>query len=325
MERISLANLPTPINKLDRMSAEHGVELWIKRDDYTGSELSGNKIRKLEYLAADALKKGCNHLITCGGIQSNHARATAVVAARLGIGATLVLRGTADGSHEGNPFFGAMVGANIVFITPEDYRSRRMEIMENIASELRTKGVNPYIIPEGASNAIGSLGYFNAYEEILKQEEELGIKFDRIVTTVGSGGTFAGLLYGNLLHGGPMRVKGINICDDAEYFCPIVSQLTVELDSIFGKKLAIGADEVPLIDGYGGLGYAISRPEELKFITHVARSEGIVLDPVYTGKAFYGLLSEISKGKFKDEKILFIHTGGIMGYDVAQRSQIENL
>src|SRR5690554_5327345 len=194
---ISLANLPTKIEKLEKLSKELGHEIYIKRDDQTGSEITGNKIRKLEYAVQEALDKGCDYLITCGGIQSNHARATAAVAAKLGLGAYLVLRGSEDNELEGNYFFDKLLGAKIRFVASEEYSNNRMEIMEEIKAKLEKEGYKPYIIPEGASNGVGSLGYCNAMEEILRQEKEIGIKFDAIAVTVGSGGTYAGLYYAN--------------------------------------------------------------------------------------------------------------------------------
>lgn len=196
-KRIRLANLPTKIEKLDRLSHELGKNIYIKRDDQTGTEISGNKIRKLEFSVGEALENNCDYLITCGGIQSNHARATAAVAAKLGLGSYLVLRGDEKEEAEGNLFLDKMLGANIRFVTSEEYKNHRTKIMEGIRIQLEEEGYKGYIIPEGASNAIGSLGYVNAMEEILEQEKELGIKFDAIVVTVGSGGTYAGLYYGN--------------------------------------------------------------------------------------------------------------------------------
>ena len=187
VKRIRIANLPTKIEKLNRLSDKLGKNIFIKRDDQTGTEVSGNKIRKLEFSVGEALEKNCDYLITCGGIQSNHARATAAVAAKLGLGAYLVLRGNEEEETEGNLFLDKMLGANIKFITADEYKNHRAKIMVDIREQLENKGHKAYVIPEGASNGIGSLGYVNTMDEILKQEKELGIKFDAIVVTVGSG------------------------------------------------------------------------------------------------------------------------------------------
>ena len=162
-EKIRIANLPTKIEKMEKLSKELGKNIFIKRDDQTGTEVSGNKIRKLEYAAKDALDKNCDYLITCGGIQSNHARATAAVAAKLGMGSYLVLRGREDNELEGNYFLDKILGAKIKFVTDEEYRNNRTVIMESIKNELSKKGHKAYILPEGASNGIGSLGYYNAF------------------------------------------------------------------------------------------------------------------------------------------------------------------
>ena len=324
IKRLKLANLPTKIEKLNRLSDELGKNIYIKRDDQTGTEISGNKVRKLEYAVSEALERGSDYLITCGGIQSNHCRATAAVAAKLGMGAYLVLRGDENTPVEGNLFLDKILGANIRFITSEEYRNSRMDIMESIKKELDSQGHNGYIIPEGASNGVGSLGYINAMEEILKQEKEMGTKFDAVVVTVGSGGTYSGLYYGNHINNNSATVYGINICDTSEYFKDITLGLLEEISSYTGKEIKVDREDLNIIDGYQGRGYALSREEEIEFINYLAKLEGIVLDPVYTGKAMYGLVEEIKKGSFdKDENILFIHTGGLFGWNMDQRSLLK--
>lgn len=314
-EHISLANLPTRIQKLGRLSEElNGINLYVKRDDETGSEMSGNKVRKLEFAVKEALNEGCDTLITCGGIQSNHARATAAAAAKLGMNSCLVLRSDEEPEVDGNYFLDKVMGADVRIISSEDYSKRRTEIMENIKNEYDLKGHKAYILPEGASNGIGNFGYFKCMEEIMAQEEEMGIKFDTILVAVGSGGTYSGLfLYNKLLNAGK-NIIGVNVCDDADYFKNKIYDILHEsLDHIHAHE-KITKDEINIIDGYVGIGYAKSRKEELDFIYRLARLEGIILDPVYTGKALYGFVSEIKKGNIKDVKnVLFIHTGGLFG------------
>ncbi len=323
-KKISFANLPTKIEKLDRLSQELGIQIYIKRDDQTGSEISGNKIRKLEFAVQEALDNGCDYLITCGGIQSNHARATAAVAAKLGMGAYLVLRGKEDSEVEGNYFLDKMLGAKIKFITAEEYRNSRMNIMKEIKNDLAKEGHNAYIIPEGASNGIGSLGYYKAMEEILDQEKELGIKFDAIVLAVGSGGTYAGLYYGNHIKNNDATIYGVNVCDDDEYFRNIVLGLFKEISKYTGEEIHVNKEDINILDGYVGKGYALSEPQEIEFLHKLAKQEGLILDPVYTGKAMYGLVNEIKKGTFdKHKNVLFIHTGGIFGWNSFARSLIE--
>lgn len=323
-KRIRLANLPTKIEKLDRLSHELGKNIYIKRDDQTGTEISGNKIRKLEFSVGEALENNCDYLITCGGIQSNHARATAAVAAKLGLGSYLVLRGDEKEEAEGNLFLDKMLGANIRFVTSEEYKNHRTKIMEGIRIQLEKEGHKGYIIPEGASNAIGSLGYVNAMEEILEQEKELGIKFDAIVVTVGSGGTYAGLYYGNYIRDNPAKIYGFNICDTKEHFQKVIRDLIREIGTYTGKGISVEEDTIDIVDGYPGLGYALSQEEEIQFIHFFARLEGIILDPVYTGKAMYGLVNEIKRGRFDGHKnILFIHTGGLFGWNRCQRGLLK--
>jgi len=322
-ERIRLANLPTKIEKLERLSQELGKNIWIKRDDQTGMEVSGNKVRKLEFAAKEALDRGCNHLITCGGIQSNHARATAAVAAKLGMGCTLVLRGEDKEDREGNLFLETLMGAQVVFVTPEEFENSLDEVMEGLKAQLALDGKKGYILPVGASNGIGSFGYLNAYNEIAAQEKELGLKFDAIVATVGSGGTFAGLYAGNIMDGGMRDVIGFNISSTAEYFRERVAELLNEMKNYREINFDVREEDILIIDGYPGLGYALSRDEELQFIKWLARLEGLVLDPVYTGKAMYGLVQEIKAGNLdKYGNILFIHTGGIFGWTREVRGRI---
>lgn len=314
-KKLSLANFPTKIEKLEKISNESGVNIYIKRDDQTGSEISGNKIRKLEYSIYEALENGCDTLITCGGIQSNHARATAAAGIKLGMRGILVLRSDETPEMEGNYFLDKVIGADVRIISSDDYRERRMEIMQKIKAESDAEGHKAYIIPEGASNGIGSLGYYSAMKEIKEQEKELGIKFDRIVAAVGSGGTYAGLCMGNAeFFNGEKKITGFNVCDDAEFFKKRSEEIIEEAQKYLDKSIIIKAEEMDIIDGYVGIGYAQSRDEELEFIQKTAKKEGVIFDPVYTGKAMYGMMNEIEKGTFKKgENVLFIHTGGLFG------------
>ena len=314
-KKLKLGNFPTKIERLEKLSTMLKENIYIKRDDQTGSEVSGNKIRKLEFSINEAINNDCDTLITCGGIQSNHARATAAAGIKLGLKSVLVLRSDETPEMEGNYLIDKIMGADIRIISSEDYRERRQEIMENILKELEEKGRKGYIIPEGASNGIGTFGYINCFKEILDQEKELGITFDTIVTAVGSGWTIAGLYLGNKLTESNKKIVGINVCDSAEYFKDKVRSILEEVKTyIPDRKFEITKDDMHIIDGYVGDGYALSRPEELEFICDFAEAEGIILDPVYTGKTMKGLYTELKKGTFKDSKnILFIHTGGIFG------------
>lgn len=310
-EKLQLASLPTPIEKLNRLSAELGtVSVYIKRDDHTGMEWSGNKIRKLEYTLKEALSQGCDTLITCGGNQSNHCRATAAAAARLGLESCLVLRGTTGLPSTGNLMLDRLFGAEIRFISPEDYATRRGEIMETIRWEKEKQGKKAYIIPEGASNGIGSMGYYNAFLEIAAQEKEMNLQFDAIVVAVGSGGTYAGLLLGKALTGHSAELPGYLVGGSREYFEGETERIFGEFRAYTDKTASL--PDTNFVDGYIGRGYGLNVPEEIEFIKYFARLEGIVLDNVYTGKAMYGLVTDIRKGKYTGMKnILFIHTGGL--------------
>lgn len=326
LKSIELANLPTKIHKLERLSGKVGKNIYIKRDDETGTEIMGNKVRKLEFSVQEALDQGADYLITCGGIQSNHARATAAVAAKMGLGSYLLLRGREDNQTEGNLLLDKVLGARISYISGEDYANHRQELMEDIKGQLAQEGHKAYIIPEGASNGIGSFGYYKAMEEILKQEEEMGIKFDALVVAIGSGGSYAGLYYGNHINNNPAKIMGINICDSSHFFKERVAGLIDEMSHYTGKTISFDKEEFDIIDGYVGLGYARSQEEEISFIREFAQLEGIILDPVYTGKAMYGLVKEIEKGSFAGyENILFIHTGGIFGWASGQIELLDSI
>ena len=288
-EKVELAFLPTPIYKLEKLSKQFQKNIYIKRDDLTGIETSGNKIRKLEYSLREAFEQGCDLVITCGGMQSNHARATAYAAAKLSMKSCLLLRGNGSSEPvEGNYFLDRLVGADIVIKEPEIFNRDKDKIMLKLKTAYEAKGYKPYIIPMGASNGIGTLGNVEAFTEILKQEEAMKVEFDTIIDAVGS------------------------VCDDKEYFIKEITKIIKEAQVYFDQE--IKTERIKIIDGYVGQGYALSRSEELDAIASLAKLEAVVLDPVYTGKAYYGLINELEKGTFVDsENILFMHTGGIFG------------
>jgi len=318
--RIRLANTPTPLEKLPRLSEEYGVEIYLKRDDYTGLELSGNKVRKLEFSFAEAIGEHADTVLTCGGAQSNHARATAVAAARLGMKSRLILR-TPDPSNpppaDGNILLDRMVGAEILWITPEEYKNREAIFAREVES-LRQAGRKGYVIPEGASNAIGAWGYIRAVEEIAGDIQALPGGADRpftIVNAAGSGGTTAGLILGVKLMGLNARVVSVNVCDNRDYFVNAIGAICEETIEKYNLALPFSREtDIEITDGYVGRGYALSSPEELRFIRDIASAEGFVLDPVYTGKAFYGMTRELEKNpRAFGGRIVFIHTGGLFG------------
>jgi D-cysteine desulfhydrase len=297
--RVPLARLPTPLMPLDRLS-DHwgGPRIWVKRDDLTGSLLTGNKVRKLEFGLGEALARGARRVATCGGLQSNHCRATAVACAQLGLPCTVFLR-TAEPPAEtdGNHLLDVLVGADVRFVTPEEYRA--LEPPDDA-----------YWIPEGASNEIGMWGYLAACEELKDR------RFDALVHAVGSGGTTAGLVAGKVLSDVESPLIGICVCDDAAFFYDKVDAILRAAATRWPKLASLPPVHamVELVDGFVGRGYAQSRPEEWHLLREVAEREGLVLDPVYTVKAMMGLRQMIRDGRFtREEEVCFLHTGGIFG------------
>ena len=298
--RLDLARLPTPIERVDGI--REGWTVLVKRDDLTGTSLTGNKVRKLEYLLADAQGGRARRVVTCGGVQSNHCRATAIAAARLGLDCVLFLRTSEPppATPTGNLRLDRLVGADIRFITPEQYRNR-------IAIMTEAAGPDGYVIPEGGSNALGTWGYIRAVDEMAAQWDEPP---SAVVCATGSGGTLAGLAIGLRRRTLDIPVYGVAVCDDAAYFAGIVDRISAEVTDRWPSLPRVRAGEVTVIEGYKGRGYALSTPEEISDIESVARSSGLILDPVYTGKAFRPLLHEPDRF---GPRPLFIHTGGIFG------------
>lgn len=314
---VALANLPTPLERAPGLSERLGIDLRIKRDDLTGSHLSGNKVRKLEYLLAHAAATGATHVITCGGIQSNHCRATALAAAPLGLSPVLLLRTRRGEASDlptppsGNVLLGRLAGAEIHTCDHSGYRQRD-HLMAEIAATIERRGGRPYIIEEGGSNARGSLGYVRAAAELA---EQLGPGDEpwTVVVATGSGGTLAGLALGFEKLDLPHRAIGIPVCDDAETFRQIVDRIAAEASQQFGLP-SLSPHRYGLIDGFQGVGYAVSTDEELEFLRDVARHDGLVLDPVYTGKALRGLALTVREHpEILGDRVVFIHTGGIFG------------
>lgn len=316
LPRVRLAHLPTPLVSPRRLSARLGIDLWVKRDDATGGAEAGNKIRKLELLLADALTRGADTVITCGGLQSNHARATALCAANLGLRALLYLRTatpSAGAPLEGNVLLDRLAGAEIRLITPETYRDRDA-VMAEAVEAMKRQGRVAYVIPEGGSNGLGSLGYVLAMEEIraqLDRGEAAGAPFDVIVHACGSGGTAAGVALGAAHHKVGRAVRAMAVCDDAPTFERIIARITTEARALapeIGEAATLTVD-----DTARGPAYAVATEEQRGWIRDVARESGLVLDPVYTGKAFAGLAELATNVELKGARVLFLHTGGLPG------------
>ena len=301
--RVSLGVFPTPIQKLENISALLHTNVYIKRDDLTGLGLGGNKVRKLEFLLADAREKGAEVVFTTGGAQSNHAMLTAAAAGKLGMRPILVLKKRGVTECLGNQLLEKLMGTDVRFMDTNDYADIYEE-MDRIGAEL---GVPYYKIPCGGSNALGSLGYVDCAREIAGQ----GIQFDHIVCAEGSGGTMAGLALGAKLFLPGTRVHGMMV--DTDPFDVITPELMGRAAELLETAVEITPEDYLLRD-MCGQGYAIPSAAGNAAISLMAEKEGLFLDPVYTGKAFAGLLELAKEGAFREEdNVLFLHSGGAGG------------
>ncbi len=311
LPRYPLAQLPTPLAKLERLSQQlGGPALWIKRDDQTGLALGGNKTRKLEFLVGQALAQGADTLVTVGAAQSNHCRQTAAAAAQAGLKCELILNGQRPDVANGNLLLNELLGAQEHWIE----RSQRAPKLRELAAQLRAQGRQPYVIPVGGSNGVGAMGYVVAMVELMEQLRGSGPRVDHIVFGSSSGGTQAGLVLGARLVGFTGRLHGLSIDKNdpelKEYEIE-VAQIANEGAEYLGVEVRLTREDISVIYGYKGEGYGVVGDLERGAIRLLARAEGIVLDPVYAGRAFGALVDLIRKGIFRrDETVLFWHTGG---------------
>jgi D-cysteine desulfhydrase family pyridoxal phosphate-dependent enzyme len=302
--RLRFANLPTPVESLPRLSAElGGPELFVKRDDLTGLAFGGNKTRKLEFLLAEAQSQGAGCLITAGAVQSNHCRQTAAAAARFGLDCILVLAGDPPPRLSGNTLLDRLFGAELVWsASPE-----RDRVLQQVFDRAREAGRNPYLIPYGGSSPTGAAAYAFAIQEIQEQQAGLGW----IVFPTSSGGTQAGMVVGASLSGFEGRILGISVDEPAERLKARVAGLAKQTAELLGHSLALTPDEILVNDGYLGGGYGVVGENERQAVKLFARLEGLVLDPVYTGRAAGGLVDLVRRRFFQpDQRVLFWHTGG---------------
>ena len=313
LPRVSLGFLPTPIHEMPRLSRTlGGPRLFIKRDDQTGLATGGNKTRKLEFSAGEALAQGCDTLVTVGAVQSNHCRQTAAAAARLGLGCHLVLRGFAPERRVGNLLLDALLGATIHFAGERT----REEVAAELVEQLRASGRKPFFVPLGASDEIGAAGFAAAAEELAGQMQRDDLHFDRVVFATSSGGTQAGLAVGARALGLPAQITGIAIDSKLSELRAEVTPVAQRLIQRLGLELDFGAEDVLAYDGYLGAGYAVMGEPEKEAVLLAARCEGILLDPVYTGRAMAGLVDLVRRGEFtRGETVLFWHTGGAAALD----------
>lgn len=319
--RVRLGHLHTPLEPMDNLSQLlGGPRLWIKRDDCTGLSSGGNKTRKLEFLMADALEKGADTIITQGATQSNHARQTVAAACKLGLACHILLEDRTGSTqhnyiYNGNVFLDQLHGASV---SKRPSGADMAKEMEKLAEQLQAAGKKPYIIPGGGSNAIGALGYVNAALELLTQANDMELKIDHLVHATGSAGTQAGLVTGLVAANSAIPVLGIGVRAAKDKQEENVFALVQKTEEKLGIHGVVKREDVVANCDYVGDGYGIPTPGMIEAVTLLARHEGILLDPVYSGKGMAGLIDLVRKGHFKsDENVVFLHTGGsvaLFGY-----------
>jgi len=300
-----IAHLPTAVEEMPRLSAYlGGPRLLVKRDDQTGLAFGGNKTRKLDYLAAEAITHGAQTLITAGAIQSNHCRQTAAAARRLGLECILVLSGEPPELPEANTYLDLLLGAELVWSS----REARGTVLNQTYQKAEQEGRNPFLIPYGGSSPTGAAAYAYAIRELMAQK----VDADWIVFATSSGGTQAGMIAGQALFGFPGQVLGISVEEEAGQFRGAVANLAKNVTKILGNEINITKEDVLVRDDYLGGGYAVMGNPEREAIQLFARHEGLLVDPVYTGRAAAGLIDLIRRRFFKpEETVLFWHTGGL--------------
>lgn len=331
LPRLCLAHLPTPLEPAPSLGRSLGIDLLVKRDDATGLALGGNKARKLEFLLADAREKGADTLLTFGGVQSNHARMTAAAAAHAGLECHLLLGGRKPSRLDGNILLDRLLGAGMEFLglDPAELTAERVErAFQEAESRLRAAGRTPYRIPAGGSGPLGVTAYALAFREILEQAESAGLEIATIVVAFGTGGTLAGLSLGKWLSGSSVRILPVSVAPPgmpAALAVPPVGELVrgaveTALAAAPGGWARSGADlaagpgpdpsDLEVNYDHSGPAYAAPTEDGAEAIRLAAREEGLLLDPIYTGKAMAGLIRRARKGGFGDGSVLFLHTGG---------------
>lgn len=321
--KLHLAQTPTPLQPLHRLSESiGGPRIWVKRDDLTGCAISGNKVRKLEFVLAQAIEKGADTIITCGGVQSNHCRATAILGAQLGLKVHLILRGEEpEGQSSGNLFLDQLAGATISHYPVAEYK-KLPALFRQWEQHYSALGNTPFSIPTGASNGTGAWGYVVCAKELADDFQEHQISPSLIACATGSGGTQAGLTLGAELFHLAAPVLGIAVCDDEAYFQNKVREDMQAWKTEYQQPLDITELDIHVNAEHIGPGYAKATPEVFDTIRSLAKMEGLILDPVYSGKAFHGLIHELKAGRYNNaQDIVFIHTGGLFGL-FAQRDQL---
>ena len=333
--RVKLIHSPTPLEYLENLTQHlDGPDIYIKRDDCTGLAFGGNKSRKLEFLIGDALKNKADVIITAGAVQSNHCRQTAAAATKFGMECIIVAKPSWSKEYNGNLFLDELLGAKLVLLEEDNEaldqggKLSMEETIENLMADLKTKGKNPYYIPVGGSNSIGSLGYISMTMELIVQANEMGIEIGSMVAASGSGGTQTGMILGADVEKSGIQTVGMAISSDATIVIPKLKDLCNQTSDYYELGLSYDEKDIIFNDNYIGEGYGIPSEEMIEAVKLLARKEGIILDPVYSGKAFAGMVDLIKKGYFdKSKAVVFIHTGGtpaLFVYSDSFREYIQN-
>ncbi len=334
LPRIPLGQFPTPLEKVPRLSRAIGLpHLYIKRDDLTGIGYGGNKIRKLEYLLADAVEKGADTIITTGGVHSNFTRETTACAVKLGLKPVLVLLGEEPEEYRGNVMLEKLMGADIHFVPADgldDGVRKAEEVMASLSCTLTEKGCTCYTMPVGGSTAVGCVGFVTAFLELTEQMKALHIAADHLIVATGSGGTQAGLLVGKALTKSTASIVGMRVGKMFEPFAKMIADKATETAAFLGLEKTFDKEEVIAYTDFVGEGYDIPTKEANNAIKLVAQTEAIILDPVYTGKAMAGLIGLTARGDIsKDDTVVFWHTGGdiavFVGEELLGKEFMENL
>lgn len=322
-DKQGLATTPTPLHLLKRLSKRlGGPNIWVKRDDLTGCIASGNKVRKLEFIFSHIIDEGGDTIITAGGTQSNHCRAVAALGAQLGLNVHLLLRIDDDLERNGNLLIDHLCGAKVSYYSREEF-TQLDKLYEHWTDHYRSRGLKPSMIPIGGSDAVGIWGYIAAAEELSEDFKQADIRPSKIIHATGSGGTQAGLIIGSLLHELTVSIEGFAVCDNREYFIDKIRADINAWQQSYGFNVDVMDSQIIVNDSYKGPKYGRASRDVFDTIQCVAAEEGLVLDPVYSGKAFHGMLEELKNGRYEDESdIVFVHTGGIFGL-LAQSNQLQ--
>lgn len=326
LERIKTGMYNTPIHKLENLSKKYKIDIYIKRDDLTGYALGGNKLRKLDYLLKDALNHSCNVLLTYGGVQTNHGRLTAAVAARFGLKCGIIMDGPAPDNISGNLVLDKMMGADLFFMDDTDFKNDSRETYktkykklldkttEEVVNMYEKKGDKVYIIPVGGSSPIGAAGYVMAAKEIKDQLVKINLNIDYVFTGFGSTGTYGGLYLGTKYFNAGFIPVGIAVSEKDEAEIQEKVNYIKETNKFLELNVNVDRSDMLIEKDYVGMGYNIPDADTRKYIYLMAREEAIILDPCYTGKTFKGMIKMIEEGKIpREKKVMLLHTGGVPG------------